>query len=231
MENIVENYHRVIENIREICGRVGRSSDEVKLIAVSKTKPIVSIREAYGGGGRYFGENYVQELREKQGLKDELVDLEWHFIGHLQKNKVKYIAEKVALIHSVDKLSLAKEINKQAIKHERVIDVLVQVNTSGEESKSGVSPGELMDLIGEIKDFENIRLMGLMTIGGLGKEDYETREEFELLANLLKEANEIMGLDMKELSMGMSSDYDIAIECGATFIRVGSAIFGEREYN
>jgi len=231
MGNIVENYNKIIYRIKNTCDKLDRNPEEVKLIAVSKTKPLDNIIEAYKCGSRYFGENYVQELREKQNLKNELSDLEWHFIGHLQKNKVKYIAEKVALIHSVDKESLAKEINKQAVKFDRVIDILVQVNTSGEKSKSGVSPEGLIELISKIRGYENIRLRGLMTIGGLGKQDYETRDEFLLLAKLLEDVNNSLGLDLKELSMGMSSDYEIAIECGATYIRVGSSIFGEREYN
>lgn len=223
-----ENYDSLINDIRQICVENGRNFDEIKLIAVSKTFPPEQIKAVRDMGQIYFGENKVQELRDKRdALKDE--DIRWHLVGHLQTNKVKYIADFVELIHSVDSLKLASVIDEQALKHGRVIDILVQVNTSGEDQKSGVEPSDAEQLCRDISILKNIRLRGLMTIGMFTDEEDVIRENFRVLKNLfdaLKPSYE--GFDY--LSMGMTSDYRIAIEEGANMLRVGSAIFGYRNY-
>ncbi len=223
-----ENYDSLINDIRQICGENGRNFDEIKLIAVSKTFPPGQIKAVRDLGQVYFGENKVQELRDKRdALKDE--DIHWHLVGHLQTNKVKYIADFVELIHSVDSLKLAEVIDEQARKHGRVIDVLVQVNTSGEDQKSGVEPSDAEQLCRGISMLKNIRLRGLMTIGMFTDDENVIRDNFRVLKKLfdaLKPSHE--GFDF--LSMGMTSDYRIAIEEGANMLRVGSAIFGYRNY-
>ncbi|MGV8018501.1 MAG: YggS family pyridoxal phosphate-dependent enzyme [Ignavibacteria bacterium] len=223
-----ENYDSLINDIRQICVENGRNFDEIKLIAVSKTFPPEQIKAVRDMGQIYFGENKVQELRDKRdALKDE--DIRWHLVGHLQTNKVKYIADFVELIHSVDSLKLAEVIDEQALKHGRVIDILVQVNTSGEDQKSGVEPSDAEKLCRDISILKNIRLRGLMTIGMFTDEEDVIRENFRVLKNLfdaMKPSYE--GFDY--LSMGMTSDYRIAIEEGANMLRVGSAIFGYRNY-
>lgn len=223
-----ENYDSLINDIRQICVENGRNADEIKLIAVSKTFPPEQIKAVRDFGQVYFGENKVQELRDKRdALKDE--DIRWHLVGHLQTNKVKYIADFVELIHSVDSLKLAGVIDEQAFKHGRVIDILVQVNTSGEDQKSGVEPTDAEKLCRDISMLKNIRLRGLMTIGMFTDEEDVIRENFRVLKKLfdaLKPSFE--GFDY--LSMGMTSDYRIAIQEGANMLRVGSAIFGNRNY-
>ena len=223
-----ENYDSLINDIKQICVENGRNFDEIKLIAVSKTFPTEQIKAVRDLGQVYFGENKVQELRDKHdALKDE--DIRWHLVGHLQTNKVKYIADFVELIHSVDSLKLASVIDEQALKHGHVIDILVQVNTSGEDQKSGVEPSDAEKLCRDISMLKNIRLRGLMTIGMFTDDEDVIRENFRVLKNLfdaLKPSFE--GFDY--LSMGMTSDFKIAIEEGANMLRVGSAIFGYRNY-
>jgi hypothetical protein len=181
---------------------------------------------------KYFGENYVTELREKYEQLNAIgvVVPEWHFIGHLQSNKVKYIAEFITMIHSVDSLKLAEEIDKRAQQHGRVIDVLIQINTSGEDSKSGIEPEDATELTEQILNLKNLKLKGLMTIGTFTDDESLQRQEFTLLRNTLNSVNEKLGTDLNELSMGMTGDYPVAISEGATMVRIGTAIFGERHY-
>ena len=206
---------------------------QARLIAVSKTKPNEDLLTAYEAGQRAFGENKVQELSRKA---EELPkDIEWHFIGHLQRNKVKYIAPFVNLIHGVDSLRLLVEINKQALKNERVIDCLLQVFIADEETKFGLSAEELKELVSseEFKALENIKVVGLMGMATNTDNQEQIRSEFAGLKSLFEELKqqELGNLEMKELSMGMTGDYQIACEEGSTMVRIGSAIFGARNYH
>jgi pyridoxal phosphate enzyme (YggS family) len=208
-------------------------NSNARLIAVSKTKPNTDIMEAYGVGQRAFGENKVQDLAQKA---EELPkDIEWHMIGHLQRNKVKYLAPFVSLIHGVDSLRLLKEINKQALKHERVIDCLLQVHIADEETKFGFSAAEALELVqsDEFKGLNNIRIIGLMGMATNTEDMEKVRAEFRSLKHLADEIRpfENEQLLMQELSMGMTNDFKIACEEGSTIIRVGSAIFGARNYH
>lgn len=227
---IAENIKIIRENVAKSCFRIGRDPQSVEIVAVSKTFGIDKISEAFASGQFDFGENYVQELVEKRNaLSDKAI--RWHFIGHLQSNKVKYIAEWVHLIHSVDSESVAQELQKRALKSNRVVDVLVEVNTSEEATKFGVKPELAMELIKKINEFPNIRLKGLMTIGPFTENKDKSRTAFKLLNNIYTQANagNFLRQPMTVLSMGMTHDYDIAIEEGATMIRIGTAIFGSRQ--
>ena len=227
---IRENYQAVEQKVCEACKRSKRAREEVTLIAVSKTKPVSRIQEAIKAGATVFGENKVQELCEKY---EELPKhLHWHMIGHLQRNKVKYIVDKAELIHSVDSLRLAQEINKEAIKKELTVNILVEVNVAEEESKFGVGVEETEDLIREIAKLSNIKVQGLMTIAPYVENPEENRGVFRTLKKLavdIKMKN-IDNVRMDVLSMGMTGDYQVAIEEGATMVRVGTGIFGERNY-
>lgn len=202
-----------------------------KLVAVTKTKPISDILEAYEAGLTRFGENKVQELTEKSSQLPE--DIEWHMIGHLQRNKVKYIAPFISLIHSVDSFRLLQEVNKEGIKNNRIINCLLQMHIAEEETKFGLSEKELFDLINSVEfdDLQNIKILGLMGMATFTDDEKQIRKEFKGLKKLferIKEQPARENLFFSELSMGMSSDYKIAIEEGSTMIRVGSAIFGSR---
>ena len=202
-----------------------------KLIAVSKTKPVELIREAYNAGQLDFGENKIQELREKPAQLPD--DIRWHMIGHVQTNKVKYIAPFIYLIHAVDSLKLLKEINKQAIKNDRVINCLLQVHIAQEEHKFGFEINELIAMLnsGEFKALENIKIVGLMGMATYTDDQDLIRSEFQSLKTTLdkiKAEFSYSNIEMSELSMGMSDDYPIAIEEGSTMVRVGSKIFGAR---
>ena len=204
-----------------------------RLVAVSKTKPVEMIQEAYDAGQLDFGENKVQELREKPELLPG--DIRWHMIGHLQTNKVKYITPFIHLIHAVDSLKLLEEIQKQALKNQRIIHCLLQMHIAKEEHKFGFSEEELMDLLsGEVfKTFTNIKVMGLMGMATYTENEDQIRSEFRYLKGIFDHVNatyKLPNLEMKELSMGMSDDYRIAMEEGSTMIRVGSKIFGPRIY-
>lgn len=228
-----DNYDSIVSSIRELTKRANIQR-EIKIVAVSKTHPTEAILNAMKCGIEHFGENYVQELKAKfeeiQQMGKE--QPKWHFIGHLQTNKVKYIVPFISLIHSVDSVHLAEEIDKQSRKAGRSVDILIQVNTSGEESKFGCSPGSLLSIIESIQRFENIRICGLMTIGSFSSDEKIIREEFQLLRNLFEQTKEkFPNLPLQELSMGMTNDYLIAIEEGATIVRIGTAIFGERHYD
>lgn len=220
----------VEERIQAACDRAGRNREEVTLIAVSKTKPLEVLEEAYGLGVRVFGENKVQELTEKYEKLPK--DIHWHMIGHLQTNKVKYIVDKAELIHSVDSLKLAQTIEKEAEKHGCTADILIEVNVAGEESKFGVSPEEVIPLVEKISVFPHIRVRGLMTIAPFVDNPEKNRTIFADLRKLyvdIKNKN-IDNVNVSILSMGMTNDYEVAIEEGATMVRVGTGIFGARNY-
>ena len=219
----------IAANISAIKKELGNSS--VKLIAVSKTKPVESIQEAYDAGQRVFGENMVQELVEKHEKLPK--DIEWHLIGHLQTNKVKYIAEFISLIHSVDSLKLLQEINKQALKHNRVIDCLLQLEIADEDTKYGMELPGAIELLRseEFAELKNIRICGVMGIATLTDNPKVTAEEFYELNMFFKGLKDTFFRKdpaFKEISMGMSGDYKLAIEKGSTMIRLGSNIFGNR---
>lgn len=225
------NYQEVKENIRKACERVNRKESEVTLIAVSKTKPLSDIEEVLAGGCIDFGENKVQELCEKEEKISRPVN--WHLIGHLQTNKVKYIVHKAALIHSVDSYKLAQEIEKEAAKKGVIANVLIQVNIAGEDTKFGVSKEETEPLIRKISTMKNVKIKGLMTIAPFVEDPEENRVHFRNMRQLfidIKEKN-IDNVDMEILSMGMTGDYEVAVEEGATMVRVGTGIFGARNYN
>ena len=226
-----ENLQEVEERIQEACRRAGRDRSEVTLVAVSKTKPVSMLKEAYDLGVRVFGENKVQEIREKYEALPK--DIEWHMIGHLQTNKVKYIADKVSLIHSVDSLRLAETIEKEAVKHNRIVDILLEVNVAEEESKFGIKTSEVLALAENVVQLPHIRLRGLMTIAPFVENPEKNRAIFANLHELyvdIKDKNIDNGT-VSILSMGMTNDYEVAIEEGATMVRVGTGIFGARDYS
>lgn len=227
---IKENLKIVRQNINDACQKCNRSIEAVTLIAVSKTKPVSMLKECYEAGVRDFGENKVQEIMAKYDQMPK--DVRWHMIGHLQRNKVKYIIDKVCLIHSVDSIRLAKEISKQAIKASKVMDILLEVNIADEESKFGASKTELLDLVREVCNLPGVRIKGLMTVAPYVDNSEENRQYFVKMRQLCVDINaqNIDNENMNMLSMGMSGDYQVAIEEGATYVRVGTSIFGERNY-
>ncbi|WP_149244459.1 YggS family pyridoxal phosphate-dependent enzyme [Dyadobacter sp. 32] len=220
MSEIAENIANIIQTI----------DGKARLIAVTKTKPVATLDEAYNSGFKRFGENKVQEMVEKYERMPK--DIEWHMIGHLQSNKVKYMASFVSMIHSVDSLKLLREINKEALKHNRVIDCLLQIFIADEETKFGLSKEEAIEILTspDLLTFKNIRIAGLMGMGSFTDDSDKIRNEFRGLKNLF-DSLQIYNHDrvsLKELSMGMSGDYQIAVDEGSTLVRVGSAIFGGR---
>ena len=229
---INENYEAVRGKIREACKRVGRNESEVTLIAVSKTKPMEDILEAYEAGARDFGENKVQELVKKYD-EGKTPEAKWHMIGHLQRNKVKDVVGRAALIHSVDSFRLAEEINIQGKKLGIKVPVLIEINAAGEESKFGVSLEDAEELIKQISEnLSGISVKGLMTVAPYVVDSEENREIFHKIKDLSVDiaAKNYDNVSMNILSMGMTGDYEVAIEEGATIVRVGTGIFGERNY-
>lgn len=225
-----ENLANVNENIRRACEKSGRPTEDVTLIAVSKTKPVSMLREIYDAGVRDFGENKVQEICEKY---EQLPgDVKWHMIGHLQRNKVRQIIDKVCMIHSVDTYRLAEEINIQAKKHRVVMPILVEVNIADEQTKFGISKDDAMLLVEEIAHLDGLRIQGLMAVAPYVDDPEENRKYFREIKQLAVDiqAKRLDNVDMSMLSMGMTGDYAVAIEEGATMVRVGTAIFGERVY-
>lgn len=229
MRSISENLEQIRLQIEKACNDCGRNSDEVTLIAVSKTKPNEAIIDACTAGQFHFGENRMQELQDKMN-SIELPGIQWHMIGTMQSNKIKYIADRVNWIHSVSKAKYLTEINKRAEASGRVINVLIQVNISGEDQKSGCEVSDLNSILEHAKNLPNIIVKGLMGLATFTDNPEEIRHEFALLRNTMMDHASQNGenVDLKELSMGMSGDFKIAIEEGATMIRVGSAIFGSR---
>lgn len=226
---IRENMEAVETKIAEACERAGRDRGEVTLIAVSKTKPLEMLREAYDAGARDFGENRVQELMEKMPSMPE--DVRWHMIGHLQRNKVKYIVGKVWMIHSVDSLELAEEISREAVKRQVTVRILLEVNVAEEESKFGVRVQEALSLAEAAAKLPGIQVEGLMTIAPYVEDPEENRTYFRKLKQLSVDIYDknIDNVNMNVLSMGMTGDYSVAVEEGSTCVRVGTGIFGERK--
>ncbi|HPS64932.1 MAG TPA: YggS family pyridoxal phosphate-dependent enzyme [Ignavibacteria bacterium] len=226
---IISNYKELCEDISDKLKEINRSEDEITLVAVSKTFPSGDVHRLFGEGHSVFGENKVQEMVKKyEELPDD--NIQWHLIGHLQTNKVKYITGFVTMIQSVDSEKLALEIDRHAAQDKRRIDVLVQVNTSEEEQKSGISASDAPALMKKISGMENLRLSGLMTIGMFTDDEDIIRQDFRILKSLFDEYKPVYN-DFKFLSMGMTSDYRIALEEGSNMLRIGSAIFGKRNYN
>lgn len=228
---LAENLSAVEAKICEACKRANRSRKEVTLIAVSKTKPVSMLEEVYQEGIRCFGENKVQELTEKYEKLPS--DIRWHMIGHLQRNKVKYIIDKVELIHSVDSLRLAETIEQEAAKKNVIANILLEVNVAEEESKFGLKVEEVLPVIEKIAKFPHICVKGLMTIAPYVENPEENRNVFARLQKLSVDIAEknIDNISVEILSMGMTNDYEVAIEEGATMVRVGTGIFGERDYS
>ena len=226
---IAENYRKVLERIRSAALRAGRDPESIKLVVVTKTWPVEKIKETIEAGARIIGENYVQEALPKiEAIGDKA---EWHFIGHLQSNKAKFVVNRFRMIESVDSISLVKELSKLAEKDNTQVDVLVEVNLEGEETKSGVMPEKLSELLREISCYERIKVKGLMTIPPLFSTPEDSRPYFRRLSGLREDILNlnIPNISLDHLSMGMSNDFEVAIEEGATIVRVGTAIFGERK--
>ena len=227
---IAENIRSVEQRIQAACARAGRRRDEVTLICVTKTMPVTDLQEAYDEGQRNFGENRVQEITEKYPLLPD--DIRWHMIGHLQRNKVKYLMDRVVMIHSVDSASLARTISKEAVKAGRTMDILLEVNAAGEESKFGLSYEEVLPLVREIAPLPGLHICGLMTVAPYTDDPETNREFFKKLRDLSVDIDRqsLDNVSTHTLSMGMTGDFEVAIEEGATHIRVGTAIFGKRDY-
>ncbi|MDP5200546.1 YggS family pyridoxal phosphate-dependent enzyme [Flavobacterium sp. DG2-3] len=202
--------------------------EHVTLVAVSKTKPVSDLMQAYEAGQRIFGENKIQEMTEKWEQMPK--DIQWHMIGHVQSNKVKFMAPYVTLIHGVDSLKLLQEINKQALKNNRIIDCLLQIYIAEEESKFGLDESELNQLLtsSEFKELKNIRILGLMGMATFTENQNQIKKEFTHLKSIFDSIQKLQIVDLKTISMGMSGDYQLAIECGSTMVRIGSSIFGGR---
>jgi len=228
---IQENLMEVQENIRKACKRAGRSEGEVTLIAVSKTKPLSMIEEAYAAGMREFGENKPQELRDK--AKEIKHSVNWHMIGNLQSNKIKYVTGTACMIHSVDSITLGADIEKEAAKKELIMDILLEVNIAEETSKHGFRAEEVLSAVEALSKLPHLRIRGLMTVAPYTENAEENRIYFRKMKELLVDINakNIDNVCMDSLSMGMSSDYEVAIEEGATMVRIGTGIFGERDYS
>ena len=228
MGSIADNLARVKERIADAALRSGRSPESVKLVGVSKTVDLERVEKAISAGLQILGENYVQEAREKiEQLGDRV---SWHFVGRLQTNKAKYAVKLFDLIQTVDSFKLAAELNRRAQPLQRVIPIIIQVNLAGEASKGGVHPPECISLIRQIAELPNLRVQGLMTMPPFFNDPERARPFFRQLRELSERVAEaqVVGTEMKEISMGMSGDYEAAIEEGATLVRVGTAIFGER---
>lgn len=227
---VTENLKEVRKKIEEACRIAGRDPDEVTLIAVSKTKPVSLLQEAYDAGARCFGENKVQEIMDKYPQLPS--DIQWHMIGHLQRNKVKYIVDKAALIHSVDSLRLAQTIEEEAAKHNIRVPILIEVNVAEEETKFGLKTEEVLPLVQAVSAFSHVEIRGLMTIAPYVNDPEDNRGVFRELKKLSVDiaAKNINNVTMSVLSMGMTGDYEVAVQEGATMVRVGTGIFGERDY-
>ena len=231
-KTLAKNYNAVKENIKKACEQAGRSQEEVTLLAVSKTKPVDMLMDVYHAGARDFGENKVQELVDK--IPQLPSDIRWHLIGHLQRNKVKYIVDKVTLIHSVDSLRLAETISREAEKKGVTVPILIEVNIAGEETKFGLSSKEeVISLTEQIAALPNLSVKGLMTVAPPAKDPEENRPFFREIRQLSVDITNknIDNVSMSILSMGMTGDYTVAVQEGSAIVRVGTGIFGERDYS
>lgn len=228
--SIESNIVLLKERIKSACARTGRNSDDIMLVAVTKTIDIERINEAVKCGIKMLGENRVQEIMDKYGRTES--DVSWHMIGHLQTNKVKYIVDKVSMIHSVDSLKLVDEIDKRFKSYGRIIDVLVEINIGKEESKHGINPEDTLQFIINASKYDNVRIKGLMTVAPALDDLEKVRPYFKAMKKLFDgiKSNRIDNVDMVYLSMGMTNDFEIAIEEGANIIRIGTGIFGPRNY-
>ena len=228
---IAQNICSVEERIQAACKRAGRSREEVTLICVTKTMPVEDLQQAYDAGQRSFGENRVQEIVDK--VPQLPGDIQWHMIGHLERNKAKYLMDRVVMIHSVDSAALAQAVSKEAVKAGRVMDILLEVNVAEEESKFGLTCAGVLPLIREISPLPGIRIRGLMTVAPYTDDPETNRVYFKKLRELAVDIDHqsIDNVSMDFLSMGMTGDFEVAIEEGATHIRVGTAIFGKRNYD
>lgn len=225
----IERYNRISDKIKEAALACGRSPDEIRIIAVSKTFPSADIQAAIDSGIKIFGESRIQEAAPKISMLKG--DFTFHFIGHLQSNKSKEAVRLFDLIHSIDKAETAAKVSSEAEKAGKIQKILIQVNSSSEDTKSGCTPESLPGLFEKISALKNIEILGLMTIGPLTGDDKLISKSFAETKKLLEEINSMFSIKLKELSMGMSSDYLSAVREGATMVRIGSAIFGERDYN
>lgn len=228
--SIAKNLAEVERRISAAAEKSGRKRSDITFIAVTKTHPAQMMNEAIDLGVTDIGENKPQEVRDKYG---DVKPVKWHLIGHLQTNKVKYIIDKVCLIHSVDSVKLMDEIERQAKMHDLVMDILIQVNISGEETKSGIHPDELDSLLRHAGELTNVRVKGLMTIAPKTDKSSENISYFDKMYKIFVDINRnaYYNVNMQYLSMGMSGDYETAIECGSNMVRIGSAVFGERDYS
>lgn len=230
MSGLQQNYRSVLNRIESAAQAAGRLKDAVNLIAVSKTFPAEDIRELYAAGQRDFGENYIQEWFEKAEMLADLSDIVWHVIGDVQSNKTKYVASHAHWLHTVSRLKTVQRISAQRPSEMPPLQVCIEVNVSGEAAKHGIKPEEAVALAVEAEKLPNIEVRGLMCVAKTGSTDGELRQQFGMMQQLLADVN-AAGVEADVLSMGMSGDMSVAIACGATHVRVGSAIFGGRKYN
>jgi PLP dependent protein len=230
MSDIIENWKRVLERVEDTAVRAGRDPSEIKIIAVSKTKPVAILQEAVQAGATILGENRVQEAWQKYEELGKIAS--WHLVGHLQTNKVRRALQVFDVIHSVDSVHLAEEINRRCDQLNRNVEILVEVKTSDEASKFGIKPEDSVELVEKISNLSNLKLIGLMTLGKWTTNEAEVRNCFQLLVKVKEEIESanIANISLKHLSMGMSGDFEWAIEEGATMVRIGTAIFGARNY-
>lgn len=231
-KKLFDNLNKVKNNIENAAKKAGRNPGDIKLLAVSKNQSLQDIKNLNEAGVKIFGENRVQELQEKnEKLLSENIKIDWHFIGHLQRNKVKYLMrmENCQMIESIDSFRLAKKVNKRAKKNNRIIPVLIEINIAGDENKFGITPAGAEEFLKKIADFDNLKIKGLMTVLPYLDDDEKLRTYFKEMKNLFDKLSKNV-IKLEELSMGMTNDYQIAVEEGATIVRVGRALFGEREY-
>jgi pyridoxal phosphate enzyme (YggS family) len=232
-EDICNNIKELQNRISKVCKNAGRNADEITLVAVSKTKPLEDIKTAYGCGQIHFGENRAKELQDKMDEYDN-EEIQWHMVGNLQTNKIKYMVERVNWIHSIEKSKYLREIEKRASRIDRVINTLIQINISGEKQKSGCEPEDLKEILEYAQELDHVRVRGLMGMATFvdPEEVEQVRPEFKMLKEIRDEhrSYESQNVQLDELSMGMTNDLEIAIEEGSTMVRVGRAIFGERNY-
>ena len=227
MNSLKESRNQVLEQIKAACSRAGREAETVQLLAVSKTHPSEALREMYVTGQRAFGENYLQEALEKiEALSD--LDIEWHFIGHVQRNKTKHLAEKFAWVHGVDRLIIAERLSSQRLATQPPLNICLQVNIDGQDTKDGCQPEEVAQLVGQISQLPHLRLRGIMVIPAPNNTSalMEARKLFDQV-----KAQHAHPQDWDTLSMGMSADLDAAIAAGSTMVRIGTALFGARDYS
>lgn len=229
MTTLQHNYATVCQQVRQAAQDAGRAAECVQLIAVSKTFPVADIRQVYAAGARHFGENYVQEWYEKTAALADLPDIVWHMIGDVQSNKTKYVAERAAWVHTISRLKIAQRLNDQRPDNLPPLQVCIEVNIAGEANKHGVAPQEALALAQAVAQLPKLKVRGLMCVAKADSNDNELRQQFHTMQQLLNELNQA-GIAADVLSMGMSADMNLAIQCGATHVRVGSAIFGKRDY-